>query len=205
MRLAIAVPSHDYVPAPLIQDLPELYAYTREILGEHVQLAVQCGTYVHANRERLLAELIRYGATHILWIDTDMRFPRDAALQLLRHDVAFVGCNCATRYVPSQFTATRGGVRVPTRATSSGLEAVDTVGLAVFLMETAAVAQLPRPWFFHTWDHERARANGEDEYFCHQVRASGQQIFIDHDLSHSIEHVGPYAYRVDAIPSEVSP
>lgn len=201
----MAVPAHDLVAAGFCQDLAELYAYTREQHpGVTVQLAMQAGTYVHSNRERLLSELTRWGATHVLWLDADMRFPRDTFCRLLARNRAFVACNCATRYTPSRYTAVRGGQVVPTTSESRGLEAVDSVGLAVMLTQTDALKDHERPLFAHPWSDAAQQTVGEDVFFCQQVRRMGHTIYIDHDLSPQIGHVGPFTYRLQDIPAPVA-
>jgi len=91
------------------------------------------------------------------------------------------------------FCAHRGGQRIATRPDSSGLEAVDSVGLAVMLMRTDVVADLARPWFRH--DYEAGADVGEDVSFCRRLRLAGHEILIDHDLSKEIGHIGAYTYR----------
>jgi hypothetical protein len=92
------------------------------------------------------------------------------------------------------FTAVRDGARIPTRPDATGLEAVDSVGLAVMLMRTDVVHGLARPWFQHGRTAEGADI-GEDMLFCRALRAAGHEIWIDHDLSKEIGHVGQYTYR----------
>ncbi|HEV8215766.1 MAG TPA: hypothetical protein VGP95_08030 [Gemmatimonadaceae bacterium] len=192
MRLVIGGPTLATVPARFALDLAHLYAYTGD--AGAVFLRFVQSTYVHVGREAVLEAALQIGASHVLWLDTDMTFPEDTALRLAAHDQAIVAANCVLRDPRILFTAERNGQRVETRPDSTGLEAVDSIGLAVVLMRTDVVADLPRPWF----QHGRTEAGvdiGEDRMFCRALRAAGHQIWIDHDLSKEIGHIGQHTYR----------
>jgi hypothetical protein len=189
VRLAIAVPAHDTVPALFANDLARLYAATCAAVPI-VTLATMIGTFVHHAREKLLHDVVElWGATHVLWLDADMTFPPDAALRLLAHDVDVVAANYVARVPPYRPTARRDGQHVSS-ADATGLEGVDHVGMGVFLMRASVVANIPSPRFWYSTPTET-----EDVYFCRQLRAAGHTIYIDHDLSKHVGHVGLQAYR----------
>jgi hypothetical protein len=193
-HLWITGPTRDSAPARFAVDLAELYAYTiTRGPWRTVSLRFQVATYIHVGREACLEGAIADGATEVLWLDTDMGFPRETAVLLAMHDQRFVAANCVTRTPDRRFTAQRGGVRVETGAASSGLDVVDSVGLAVALMRTEVARALRRPWF----THGRTATGGdigEDIMFCNALRAAGVPVLIDHDLSKEIKHVGQYEY-----------
>jgi hypothetical protein len=196
MRLVIGGPTLATVPASFALDLVRLYAYT-EKYGPWASVTVGLigATYVHVGREAFLETAItQCDATHVLWLDTDMAFPEDTAVRLARHDRPVVACNCVMRDPRLIFTAQRDGKRIETKPDSTGLEPVDTVGLAVMLMRTEVVADLPRPWFQHG-RNETGGDIGEDLMFCRSLRTAGHQILIDHDLSLEIGHIGHHTYR----------
>jgi hypothetical protein len=187
--LAIAVPALSNVPAVFATDLAMLYAETSRAIPQ-VTLAMMVGTFVHQAREKLLHDVTElWGATHILWLDTDMTFPRDTALRLLKHDKEIVAANYVTRVLPSRPTARKDGKCVSS-GDVNGLETVDHVGMGVFLMSTHLVPHLPRPRFWYSTETET-----EDVYFCRLLRSAGHDIWVDHDLSHSVGHIGQHTYR----------
>jgi hypothetical protein len=196
MRLAIGGPTRDHVPASFAVDAAELYAYTRELgpWGRNVSIGWVASTYIHVGREWFLEASRKQGATHVLWLDTDMTFPRSAAVQLFLHDQPIVGCNYVVRQPSRLFTARRDDARVPTLADCSGLEAVDEIGFGCALMRTEVFDGLARPWFWHGLN-DAGGDIGEDILCCRALRAAGYPIYIDHDLSKEIGHVGTYIYR----------
>src|SRR5678815_1758852 len=127
MRLAIGGPTRDTVPAAFAVDVAQLYAYTRERgpWGADVTVGFIASTYIHVGRELFLEAARKQGATHVLWLDTDMSVPRELAVLLWMHDQPIVACNYRVRQDSGLFTACRDGQRVPTTAASTGLEAVE--------------------------------------------------------------------------------
>ena len=196
MRLAIGGPTRDAVPAAFAVDLAQLYAYTRERgpWGADVTVGFVESTYIHVGREWFLDASLKQGATHVFWLDTDMSVPRETAVLLSMHDQPIVACNYVVRQASGLFTAFRGDARVPTTATSAGLEAVDYVGMGAMLMRTDVVAGLGRPWFRHGLN-ELGGDVGEDVMFCRGLGRAGYTIYIDHDLSKEVGHIGQTTYR----------
>ena len=196
MRLAIGGPTRTNGPVSFAVDLAQLYAKSRESgpWGHHVTVGFIESTYIHAGREMFLEESLKQGATHVLWLDTDMTFPPETANWLVQHERSVVAANYVTRDGSSKFTARRDRIRIPTTEESTGLEEVHEVGMGVFMMDTMALHGLPRPWFRHGVNEQRADI-GEDIMFCRALREAGHKIYIDHDLSKRVGHVGQRTYR----------
>jgi hypothetical protein len=195
MRLAIGGPTRDQVPAAFAVDVAQLYAYTRERgpWGTDVTIGWVASTYIHVGREWFLEAAIKQCATHVLWLDTDMSVPRETAVLLALHEQPIVACNYRVRQASGLFTAFRDEARVPTTTASTGLEAVEYVGMGAMLMRTDVVAGLGRPWFRHGLN-EFGGDVGEDVMFCRGLGRAGYPIYIDHDLSKQVEHIGQHRY-----------
>lgn len=196
MRLAIGGPTRDTVPASFAVSAAHLFAYTREMgpWGKNVTLDFVASTYIHVGREWFLEAAIKQGATHVLWLDTDMSVLRETAVLLAMHEQPIVACNYRVRQASGLFTAFRGETRVETTERSTGLEAVEYVGMGAMLMQTDVVAGLGRPWFRHGLN-EWGGDIGEDVLFCRALGRAGYTIYIDHDLSKEVGHIGQHTYR----------
>lgn len=199
MRLAIGGPTRDSVPAAFAVDVAQLYAYTRERgpWGSDVTVGFIASTYIHVGREFFLEASLKQGATHVFWLDTDMSLPRETAVLLSMHDQPIVACNYVVRQPSGVFTAFRDEQRIATTADSTGLEAVDYCGMGAMLMRADVVVDVPRPWFRHGIN-EQGGDIGEDVGFCRAIRAAGYTIYIDHDLSKEVGHIGQHTYRIQA-------
>jgi hypothetical protein len=195
MRLAIGGPTRDVGPVSFAVDVAQLFAYTRERgpWGTNVTIGFLASTYIHVGRERFLEQALQLRATHVLWLDTDMSIPPYLAIQCWQSGKAIVAANYVTRQPPHVWGAIRDGEPVATLASSSGLEAVDGVGMGAFYMSVDVLAELPRPWFRHGLT-SLGRDIGEDRMFCRALRQAGHEIWIDHDLSKAVSHVGQRNY-----------
>jgi len=212
IRLAILVPCHEKVDALFAYDLAQMVSLSMSVmppdLGHDIGLMFNIGTYIHQSRTELLQGAIESGATHVLWLDSDMRFPADTFLRLLQRDVPFVGINYAKRRLPMEWvgikkfprTADEKGEYLETLDSSEGLEACDILGFGAFLMETATLVNLPdpddTPWFMHGKTELGANI-GEDAWFLRYMVQDhlNQRIFCDHDLSKQCAHLGQFEYK----------
>lgn len=212
--IAIACPSHEMCPATFAFDLAAMLAYSVAAIGDSVNFVIHHvgGTYVHKARQQLIEEVIRDEADYCLWIDSDMRFPRDSLIMLLQHEKDMVGINYSTRGIPPRFVAIKertkfddGGVLVPgavcpTWEDSTGLEEVDAVGFGLVLMRMDILNDMPddEPLFFYEWSTDTGKLHvGEDVWFCAKVVEAGHKIFVDHDLSHRCAHTGAIEYKLE--------
>lgn len=195
MRLAIGGPTRDLVPASFAVDVAQLYAKTKDSrIWSTVTIGFVASTYIHCGREWFLESVRKQGATHVLWLDTDMSFPPETAIRLFMHDTPIVGCNYRVRQDSGLFTARLNQERITTDESTTGLQAVDEIGFGVVLMRTDIVDRIHRPWFKHGLS-DRGGDIGEDIMFCRALREVGHTIYLDHDLSKEIGHVGTHTFR----------
>lgn len=151
-------------------------------------------------RSKLVEDAFKVGASHMLWLDADMRFPRDTLTRLLAHKKPIVGANYSNRKSPHNFTASKNGEGagvyeiVKTMSNSKGIEPVLTMGFGVVLTSMEVFRKIPKPWFLFEYSPERTEAKGqivymgEDCYFCRKAKRAGFQIYVDHDLSKKVSH-----------------
>lgn len=188
-RVAICVPCQDTVSAGFAADLAMLAgAIPVDITWKLFQVR---GTYVHQQRTTLVGLAEQWAATHILWLDADMRFPADTLTRLLAHDAPIVAANYITRRAPYRPVAEhreQGVLFTPPEA--SGLVEVTYCGMGVMLVDTDVFRTVPGPWFPIGYNPKSATYSGEDVNFCRKAIEHGFPILVDQDLSQSVRHVG---------------
>jgi len=157
---------------------------------------LQYGTSIlPLSRQFLAVRALECKATHILWIDSDMEFPADLLLRLARRDEPIVAANCMARRPPYHLTARdEANKQVPTTRDSTGIEKVARVGFGVVWMSTDVLRKIERPWFDLEYLPDMGIFRGEDFVFCEKARAAGFDLYIDHDVSKEITHVGNFGY-----------
>jgi hypothetical protein len=203
MKVAILVPTHELAPATFMYDLAQLSIFTAATMPEGWDLGLYMvsGTYIHDARQQLA--VASQEADYVLWLDSDMRFPRDTLARLMAHKKDVVGINYAKRGIPSGYVAIKEvgipGKVLETREDSTGLEEVEAMGFGCVLMRNAVLQKLPPPmedpWFQHQYLGNGIWL-GEDVYFCKLLRESaGVTLYVDHDLSRDCGHTGQFTYE----------
>lgn len=217
VNITVCVPCQSQVSAYFAYDLAQLMSFTAShyvqpgVIGG-LGLGIQVGTYVHTARQMMAQAALDNDSDYLLFIDSDMRFPPDALIQLLVHQLPMVGVNYVARMYPPRFIAVKTvadiddpeqrGVLLETLPESTGLEQVDAVGFGMVLIRRDVFDALPRPkehgpWWWYTWMPVHGSQIGEDVYFCRAVGEAGFDIMVDHDLSKQIKHVGDEQYTLE--------
>jgi len=179
--IAICTPTRDTVNAGFAFDLVRLVQRYSDSL-----FIISQGTLLPNQRTQLTKKVLESLFSHILFIDSDMRFPEDTVMRLLAHGKEIVGANCKQR----QADLTTTGIDSEGK---TGLEEVEKIGFGVTLIDTRVFTKIAEPWFATPFDGEQFV--GEDIFFCHKAKEAGLQIFVDHDLSKEVGHVGSYEFK----------
>lgn len=161
----------------------------------NLSYAIVMGSYIQTLREGSASAVLASGATHILFIDSDMMFPFDTAKQLLSRDKDIIAANYVQRVEQEKWTAIINGESVVS-ANKTGIQEVDSIGMGVCLIKMDVFKKLPKPWFSMPWQNGGYYV-GEDIYFCGLAKSYGYSIWIDHDLSQKVHHIGDVRLGVD--------
>lgn len=197
--VSICTPSDDHVHAMFCVSLLHMTMHTlvsdnTNVLGMTVQHVG--GSILPQSRYTLVKKSLEQKATHLLFIDSDMSFPADTLIRLLRHDVDMVGVNAMSRRPPYQTTAWLAPERrAVTTKDSSGIEKAWRTGFAVVLIRARVFETLAPPYFDNEYIPERDQFRGEDYVFFDRAHAAGFELYIDHDLSREVNHIGSFAFN----------
>lgn len=168
--------------AGYVYDLFQLLKHTPEAC-----YMTALGSIIQNVRNELVEYALRGTYSHVLFVDSDMRFPSYSIDSLLSRNRAIIGVNATQRggLLP---TAVKSGQRISSK-NKTGEEEVDVIGFGLVLVEMSVFHDLKRPWFEMLYDPVRNRSAGEDVYFCANARDAGYSVWIDHDLSQKVKHV----------------
>jgi hypothetical protein len=213
-KLAICIPSNGDWKADFGFCLAQLCVYCSSALffeGEtrEVLFIDKRTSNLPRSRHECLEDALMQDCTHALFIDTDQTFPMDTAHRLLRWKKPVVACNIPLKVIPSYPTArARGGDHNPfgTPIYSNGpenkvgLEKVWRVGSGIMLIDLSIMAKIEKPYFEIRWSDKQSQFVGEDWYFVKKVEDAGFDVFVDHELSRFVGHVGQFQYTHAHIP-----
>lgn len=191
MKVAVCIPCQDQVSAGFSYDLARLFGSNSGLMIFQVK-----GTIIPMQRATLANAAMEAGATHCLWVDSDMRFPPDALRRLLQHNEPIVAANYPTRRPPILPTAEHkehGSLFDHPEAT--GLIEVSHCGMGLMLVDTNVFRTIGEPYFALGFNPIEKAYVGEDFFFCKRAREKGHKILIDQDLSKEVRHIGEIEYE----------
>ncbi len=176
-------------------------ATTSKTTKHDIDLFTSSGTLIFDQRNKLVETAIENKADYLLFVDADMRFPKDTLKILMAHDKDIIGVNATTRAEPVSPTARNihinedgsvDWVAVYSNA-KEGIEKVDGIGCGIMLIKQSVIKKMEKPYFYF----EQLLNNkilGEDIYFCIKAKDAGVDTWVDHNLSKEIKHIGQYVY-----------
>lgn len=148
-RVAICVPSFDTWKADMSMALVGLGTYTMT-QGAIVQAFMnEKSSMVTKARNSLAEKALNFGADAILFIDSDLVFPADALVRLLRHNLDIVGATYNKRVPPYETLGHFLGA--PRDLSAGGLVEADYLPGGFLLIRTSVLKGIPKPWFFETY------------------------------------------------------
>ena len=204
VNLTVCIPSTGTWTAETAKCVALMFSYfelhgIRGVHSKKISLIASTGSMLSSLRELMVKKALQSNTTHILFIDSDMKFPMDTVHRLLEHRKAFVAANCTTRAFPVETVAHDVDGEAIRSIGKTGLQEVQHVGLAVALIEVEVLKQLTPPLFLMDWIPPLKTYCGEDVYFCQKLSELGVRMWIDHDLSKRVKHVGTYEYGHDDV------
>jgi hypothetical protein len=108
-----------------------------------------------------------------------------------------VSGNYSTRVPPHRPVAFKSADNLDSRAfDGNGLEQVYAVGSGLMLVKRSVYETMSRPHYSVTWNDNYTNLVGEDVFFCGKAAESGYKVYIDHNISKHIAHVGTRAYTI---------
>lgn len=139
-----------------------------------------------SSRTWLVNEATTRGATHLLFVDSDMVFDEDVIPRMLAHKKEIIGVEYNKREFPLK------GVSEPLTERSTELYKAKHAGTGLMLIDLSIFPKLKGPWFNFGRDSQGALALGEDVWFCNTARDAGFDTWIDPTIK--VSHCGEYLY-----------
>lgn len=195
-KIAVCLAALDTVQTFFAYDYAGMVAYTARA-GFEVGRLIARGTYLYEQRETLADAVLAGDYTHAMWVDSDMRFPKDAILRLLKWQLPIVGAGYPSRhapYLPVVAADFRTDERVWTTHQHEGVAPVAGIGFGCLLVSREAIEAVKKPRFGSGWNSEQGQFLHEDMAFCYKASQEGFPVHIDHDLTKLVKHIGSREY-----------
>lgn len=148
-KIAVCMPCRSEMSVKTAQCMIALMSHSMTS-GLAVAYLQQEGSCIAGQRNDLVERAIDFNADWILWIDSDMTFPRDALSRLIRRGKQMVGATYNKR-VPPYDTL---GAWIPTpdlKQPDGGVHECYYLPGGFMLIHTDVYKALPYPWYFETY------------------------------------------------------
>lgn len=182
MKILIAVPCMDQVPAPFCQSLAQL-----KKVGECV-LAMKSGSLIYTSRNSLATMAMQMDADYVFWLDSDMVFQPDTLVRMMdtvqKHDIDMLTGLYFRRVPPySPVLFDKLEMRTKTvldwsefKSIPEDLFEVGGCGFGCVLVNTEVLISVQGK---HGNMFAPMGNNGEDIAFCIRARDCGYKIICD--------------------------
>lgn len=203
VHLTVLVPSNENWHADFALSLIGLHQMLNyQPLSEDFKHNIinQRGSLLPYIRQDLAQQAIAGGATHLLWLDSDMKFPPNLAHRLFKHQLPVVACNYVKRQIPAMPNSKdKNGKVLATNPDSKGLQEASSAGFGAVLMDVKVLQAMEKPWFDLVWmqkpGKDKPEMMGEDVFFFHKMaHFTEYRLFVDHDTSQRVAHLGSFEY-----------
>ena len=197
MRVLISVPSFDHVHADFAFSLAALLGKMQaDSLRRPIPISLHNprSTLIFHARNLAVRATLDAGATHLLFLDSDMAFPPDTLTRLASHAVPIVGADYVRRVPPH--TLCGHPADAPPRGT---LRPMLSLPFGCILIKREVLEDMSPPWFQYREGITDADTLSEDTGFCNVACRMGHTIHCDTRLE--VGHVGSKVFtRKDTVP-----
>ncbi len=190
-KVAICFPSGDMVHADFALSLAGLCNSTPPL---ETPIVNNKSSIVAAARNTGVSRARELGCDHILFLDSDMTFPRTTLHRLLVHHEPIVGATYVKRVPPYPVLGT--ALQPTPTCDARGLTEMLRIPTGCLLIRLSVFDALSAPYFRYITDEASGDIVGEDYVFCDRARAAGFHIWCDAKLSLEIAHLGQQTCRV---------
>ena len=164
-----------------------------QLVKTGAKLVTWDGCNVHQARENIAMAVQKSDCTHLLFIDSDMVFDKEALDILLKRDKDIIGADYNMRKLPLTSTVKihdEDGEIV--KKDEGEIFECYAVATGFMLIKMEVFEKLAHPWFLTEHDTEGNMTVGSDMYFCREARKAGYKIYCDPTIK--VKHQGDYEY-----------
>lgn len=163
--------------------------------GRVMDAVLNISCEIASSRTWLIQQALKAGATHLLFVDSDMVFPYDVIPKLLAHKKHIIGLEYNRRKFPLEGTS-----QPLTERKENEIYRAKYVGTGVMLIDLSIFEKewtdpntgKKAPWFSFGRDSQGALALGEDAWFCYTAQDNGYEVWVDPTIKAG--HIGTFIY-----------
>jgi hypothetical protein len=199
VKIAVCVPARDTVHSAFAYSMYNLSEFLTKNEIEH-RLFLCPGTLIVNQRHELVMCAYEWGATHVLFIDSDIQFEPEHVLNLIQFDEDLVGAAYSKRVEPyittawHKIDAWESYIDVAEQ-TESHIP-VECMALGFCLIKITVFDEIELPWFEIAFHPNQMQYTGEDIEFFRKVLAKNITAWLDVKTTAELLHIGTKAFSV---------
>jgi len=196
LKIAVCIPARDQMHTATSYCLYNLSQVLTRLNIDN-KLFISSGTLIVNQRHELVVSAQEWGASHVMFIDSDMEFTPSCVLDLINRNVDVVAAAYSKRVEPFVTTAWN---KIDDW-NSHIIEATDdvvlceAVAMGFMLIKISVFDTIPLPWFKLGWYN--GQYVGEDIEFCRMMLEHKIPLHLDTQVTQQLGHLGTSSFKVD--------
>lgn len=196
IKLAVCIPSRDMMHTATTYCLYNLANFLINN-GIDNKLFISPGTLIVNQRHELVKSAQEWGATHVMFIDSDIEFEPHHVTNLIDFDEDIVGAAYSKRVAPFVATAwteiDKWSTHIKLSEQTDSHIKVAAMGLGFCLINISVFDKIKLPWFEIGFNG--VQYTGEDIEFFRKCIST--DIWLDVQTTCELGHLGTKSYKVD--------
>jgi len=185
--IMIAVPAMEMVNAEFAQHLA-MSAANMVAHGIKINCAFNIGSVITIARRNLVDIFLKSDFDYIWWVDSDMKFPIDTPIRLLKRNKAIVGANYRRRRFPNpNFTGMNGSsgnfTEFQTTDNSPAMELCDVLPHGLVMVKREVYERIPQPHYLQEYVPQLNLEIGEDIFSANRHRRQDMRFGATKNLA----------------------
>ena len=190
-KIAICIPTREQMHSRCAFSLYNLGKALSKAGIEH-SLFLSPGTLIANQRHELVKAAQEWGATHVMFIDSDIVFKPSHVIELINFNEPIVGAAYSKRIEPVIPTAWHKiddwNTHVKLQEQTDSHIQVEAMALGFCLIELSVFDKLDLPWFILGFNN--GQYTGEDIEFFRNCKNNNIPVWLDVKVSFEIGHLG---------------
>ena len=188
IKVVVGVPATEMMKSKTAHAIAAMALHSADKIID-VLLIQSCD--IASSRTWLAKQAVEKGATHLLFVDSDMLFPSDVLDQLLARDKDIIGVEYHKRKFPLE-TVTAYMPDVEKSETEPFKVGIAGTGLMLIKTDVFKNPLLDPNWFSFGRNAKGENVIGEDGWFSNSARSIGYDVWVDPVVK--VLHLGEYGY-----------
>ena len=183
------------MPTYFVKSLFEIFEFTRAN-GIKADIRTFDSVEVQIMRNKCCNHAIDEGYDYVFMLDTDMKYPRDSVVKLIKHNKDFVVGSATQRtypFFPTQYKKFSKDNfkskenRVFITKENKELIEIGSSGVVGALIKVSCLKKLKIPYFKLEYYEDGLDFTGSDVYFCKQLIENKIKLFLDPAINYEHE------------------